>query len=471
MVRLGSEICYATPAVANFSDIRNFQQNERAILKLPKESVRENSVGMKASPKPSTPLAAFNWRDDLNASRDLTRNEVQAFGFVVGWFEDWRVRENLPPGRESARTFWKDAVVAKPRQDWQLSQWAEGMRWYLRWFEICQKGGGNGRSIPERLKAAVHSTGARRGLSVETRKTYAGWMARFGAWAGTERRVMDPGICREWLTELVNEGKRSFSTQKQALNALVFFYRDVCGHETVDLQVKLRKMKPRAPVVLAVAEVLAVIGKLEPHYQTMASLQYGSGLRLKELTRIRIKDVDLGRGVLTIRGGKGDRDRITVIPNCLKPALAKQIASSRELWENDRRKAVPGVSLLGMQLKFPKSGEKWAWHWLFPAPGLSIDPESGIERRHHVHGDVYGTAFKRAAEAAVEDKRVTTHAFRHAFATHFLESGADIRTLQELLGHADVKTTEIYAHAAKIGNDKGVRSPLDAMAGALVDDR
>ncbi len=185
---------------------------------------------------------------------------------------------------------------------------------------------------------------------------------------------------------------------------------------------------------------------------------------MKEVTRIRIKDVDLKRGVLTIRNGKGDRDRLTVIPNCLKPALERQIARSRELWEEDRQNGVPGVSLLGMELKFPKSGEKWAWHWLFPAAGLSVDPESGIERRHHIHPDVYAEAVKRAAEKVVEEKRVTTHSFRHSSATHFLEGGADIRTLQELLGHADVKTTEIYAHAAKIGNDKGVRSPLDRVA-------
>ena len=416
---------------------------------------------MNAATKPSSPRKSFNWRDDLSASRDLSRNEVQSFGFVIGWFEDWRVRLELPPGQASAREFWRVAVKAKPRQDWQLSQWAEGMRWYLKWFEICCKDGGDGRSIPERLRAAVHSAGARRGLSLETRKTYAGWVARFGAWAGTERRVMDQGLAREWLTDLVNTGKRAFSTQKQALNGLVFFYRDVCGHEEVDLQVKMRKIKPRAAVILDINQVLAVIGKLESRYQVMASLQYGAGLRLKELTRLRIKDVDLNRGVLTIRSGKGDRDRLTVIPNCLKPALELQIARSRTLWEEDRANQVPGVSLLGMELKFPKSGVKWAWHWLFPAPTLSVDPESGIERRHHIHPKVYGAAFRRAAEAVVDNMRVTTHAFRHAFATHFLEGGADIRTLQELLGHADVKTTEIYAHVAKIGNDKGVRSPLD----------
>ena len=297
-----------------------------------------------------------------------------------------------------------------------------------------------------------------------TRKVYAGWMARFGEWAGTIRKVMDQREARDWLAEWVNTGKRSFSTQKQALNALVFFYRDGCGQEKVELEVKMRKLKRREPVVLDVEEVLAVIARLEPRYQTMAALQYGAGLRLTELTRLRIKDVDLKRGVLTIRSGKGDRDRVSVVPNCLKSALEIQIAASRKRWEEDREKGVAGVAMPGMELKFPKAGEKWAWHWLFPEEELSKDPETGIERRHHILGKVYSRAVVRAAELAVEHKRVTSHAFRHAFATHFLEGGADIRNLQELLGHADVKTTEIYAHAARIGNDRGVRSPLDMAA-------
>ncbi len=175
------------------------------------------------APRVSAPAKrSFNWREDLSASRDLNRNEISYIGFVVAWFEDWRVRQKLPPGRDSALEFWKKAVKSKAREDWQLNQWAEGIRWYLRWLEICKRKGGDGKSIPERLKAAVHSAGARRGLQSETRKVYANWLARFGAWAGTEQRVMDQGVCREWLTELVEKGKRAFSTQKQALNALVF---------------------------------------------------------------------------------------------------------------------------------------------------------------------------------------------------------------------------------------------------------
>lgn len=179
---------------------------------------------------------------------------------------------------------------------------------------------------------------------------------------------------------------------------------------------------------------------------------------------MRVQDVDVGRGTLTVRMGKGDKDRISVIPNVLKEALRGEISKAREYWAEDRRNDAPGIALpCALVRKMPRAGEKWAWMWLFPADHLSTDPESGILRRHHLHPGVYGEAIKRAGDEADIGKRVTTHALRHAFATHLLEGGTDIRTLQELLGHADVKTTEIYAHAAEIGNDRGVRSPLDRL--------
>jgi site-specific recombinase XerD len=179
---------------------------------------------------------------------------------------------------------------------------------------------------------------------------------------------------------------------------------------------------------------------------------------------LRIQDVDLEQGTLTVRAGKGDKDRVTVVPNCLKEALASEMAVARAFWEDDRANDVAGVALPGaLARKMSKAGKKWAWMWLFPADHLSQDAESRIVRRHHLHPKVYGEAIRRAAEAAGIAKRVTTHALRHAFATDLLRGGTDIRTLQELLGHADVKTTEIYAHAAEIGNGLGVRSPLDRL--------
>ncbi|MEP2777307.1 MAG: tyrosine-type recombinase/integrase [Luteolibacter sp.] len=190
----------------------------------------------------------------------------------------------------------------------------------------------------------------------------------------------------------------------------------------------------------------------------------GAGLRLSELVQLRIKDVDVERGVVTIHQGKGDKDRETIIPNCLKDALAIEIARAHGFWSADRENGVPGVALPGaLARKMPKAGIKWAWMWLFPSDHLSKDPESEIVRRHHIYPKSYAEAVRRAAEKAGIAKRVTTHALRHAFATHLSQGGTDIRTLQDLLGHADVKTTETYVHAARIGNEKGVRSPLDAV--------
>jgi site-specific recombinase XerD len=190
--------------------------------------------------------------------------------------------------------------------------------------------------------------------------------------------------------------------------------------------------------------------------------QYGAGLRLKELVGLRLQDVDLERGVVTIRAGKGDKDRETIIPNCLKDSLSKKIEESLRFWDEDRSNGVAGVELPGaLARKMSRAGERPGWYWVFCADQLSEDPESGVMRRHHLHPKVYSEAIKRAAESAGIRKRVTTHALRHAFATDLIRGGTDIRTLQELLGHADVKTTEIYAHAAEIGNERGVRSPLD----------
>lgn len=437
------------------------------IFCLAKRAVFVNSVFMNANSNAEVPKISFDWRADLASSRDLTHREIDAFGYVLSWMEDWRVKKGMPAGREAAKRWWREVAKPKQRPEWQLRQWTEAIQWFLGWLKICTCAGEDVRSIPERLKNAVHHAGARRGLSLKTRQTYSGWLARFGVFAGTEKRVLDEMVGRDFLIYLVEREKVAFSTQKQALNALVFFYKDVCGREKVDLQVKLRVTGKRAHVVLSRTELMGLIEKLEPCYKTPALLQYGAGLRLTELVQLRIKDVDIERGVVTIHAGKGDKDRETIIPNCLKEELAVQMAIARELWEKDRKNEVPGVALPGaLARKMPKAGIKWAWMWVFPADHLSKDPESEIIRRHHLHAKTYGEAISRAAEKAGIAKRVTSHALRHAFATHLSQGGTDIRTLQALLGHVDVKTTEVYVHAAQIGNEKGVRSPLDLMAAA-----
>lgn len=412
----------------------------------------------------STRKASADWREDLEASRDLTKREKEYHGFLIGWLDGWRVRHGLPAGRETARRFWREQVQGKERKDWQLEQWAEAARWYVRWVGLCEQDGRELRGLPERLRDAVENAGARRGLAFRTRKTYAGWVVRFGLWAGSARRVMEQAAARDWLTELIKEQKVSFATQKQALNALVFFYREVCGCGEVELGVKMRKTARREPVILSRQEVMGLIGKMEGVYQTMAKLQYGAGLRLKELCSLRVKDVDAEALTVTVRAGKGDRDRVTVLPQAVARELQEKRGALREVWRKDREEARAGVFLPGaLERKYPKAGEKWSWFWLFPAERESRDPESGVVRRHHVHEEGYVKSLGKAAEEAGIEKRVTSHALRHAFATHMLQAGADIRTVQELLGHADVKTTMIYTHVADGLGKTGARSPLDEL--------
>ncbi|MFT5881998.1 MAG: integron integrase, partial [Crocinitomicaceae bacterium] len=402
---------------------------------------------------------------DIENSRDLNRNEKQQFGFLVAWLESWRIQRRLPACRETCRRFWKEMVKVKPRETWQLNQWTEAVRWYLGWLDICKKEGKPTASIPERMSNAVHSLGARRGLALTTRKSYAGWIARFGRVAGSAEGAQNPVIARQWLADLVEKTNVSFSTQKQALNALAFFFKEVCSMEEVDLGVRMRKRSRHVPTVLTKDELLHLIGKLEPKYKLKAKLQYGAGLRIAELLQIRAKDIDLERRQLTIREGKGGRERVTMIPDCLIPEIELQLTHCRALYEKDRAANANGVQMPNaMNRKAPKAAKSWQWFWLFPAEKESTDPSTGIIRRHHIHPDSYGGSISRAARAAAISKRVTSHVLRHSFATHLVESGSDLRTVQDLLGHADVKTTEIYTHVATGSNGRGVKSPLDTMA-------
>lgn len=413
------------------------------------------------------------WRKDLNDFRGLSDSDRNGFLMLLEWFENFRLRHGLKANREAARIFWKNDVQreGRPREPWQLEQWESAINWYLLWLDACAEAKVDHRSIPERLRAAMRSAGARHGHAPSTIKTYGMWIARYGKFAEDERAVMDVGTATRFLAYVVDEEDYAYSSQRQALNALAFFFKKVCEIEDPIFDVKLKKTGARIPVVLSKEEMQAVFrhlemerGKSANRYALAARLQYGAGLRRSELVRLRIKDIDLKRGMLTIRGGKGDKDRTTMIPKSLHLDLAKQIEEARSLWEKDRANGVAGVHIPGaLNRKFSRASETFEWFWLFPAMRISIDPADGVKRRYHLHAQVYNEAIKRAAKAVGIEKRVTSHALRHSFATHLLESGLDLRTIQELLGHEDITTTEIYLHVAMGSNGLGVESPLDAI--------
>ena len=413
-----------------------------------------------------------NWKTDLAESRDLYGSQKRGFDIVLSWFEGWRISKRLEPGRPAAVRFWREQVQGGgEREDWQMVQWAEAIRWYLNWLEICRYQKREVRSLAERLKGAAFSIGARRGYSLNTRKRYGGWLAQFGAWVSGEgggaREAMDSEWACRWLAYLVDVKCLSFSSQKSALNALAFFFKKICNVEEVDLMVKMRKTSERVPVVMSREEVSRVIGNLTGVHQLAASLQYGTGLRITELMNLRVKDIDWARDQVVVRGGKGDKDRVTMLPAGVKAQLLARKEEVRPLHEKDRADGVPGVKLPNaLARKYPSAPVSWEWFWIFPSHQLSRDPDTGIVRRHHLHAETYRRALKAAVEAAGIEKRVTPHVLRHCFATHLLESGTDIRTLQVLLGHEDVSTTERYTHVAENVGATGVQSPLDALGGA-----
>jgi hypothetical protein len=250
----------------------------------------------------------YAWSIDLEASSDVRLREVPAFAMLLGWLEKFVCGQGLRPGRDACALFWKEAVQSRTRENWQLEQWGAAIRWYLRWLDNQRVTGGEVRSLRERVRDAVNRAGARRGLAPRTRETYGRWAAAFAGWVGNDREMLRPDKGRDFLEWQVADRKVSFGTQRQALNAMVFFYKAVCGMDEVDLEVKLRKTEKRIPVVLEVAEVMRALDQIDEKYGLMARIQYGGGVRLMELVRLRVKDVDEGRGMVTVRNGKGDKD-------------------------------------------------------------------------------------------------------------------------------------------------------------------
>ncbi len=299
--------------------------------------------------------------------------------------------------------------------------------------------------------------------SLRTEETYVSWVRRFILFHNKRHpRAMGAEEITAFLEYLAVERQVASSTQNQALNAINFLYRYVLQDELPELNEFLRAKRPKKiPVVFTRPEINRLLERMDGRALLMASLCYGAGLRLMECVRLRVKDLDFHYQQITVRDGKGRKDRVTVLPTSQIPVLEAHLVYAKQVFEADRARGLPPVFLPdALHRKYRGAGRQWAWQWVFPADRLSTDPRSGEHRRHHVSPQSLQRAVKAALRETGIPKHGSVHTLRHSFATHLLERGSDIRTVQELLGHADVRTTMIYTHVLKRGG-RGVLSPLD----------
>ncbi len=304
--------------------------------------------------------------------------------------------------------------------------------------------------------------------SMRTEQAYVDWIKRFVRHFG-KRHPREMGVeeVQSFLSHLAVEGRVAASTQNQAKSALLFLYKEVLGVELPWLdKIEAAKTSRRLPVVLTHGEVAAVLSSMEGATGLVSRLLYGTGMRIMEGLRLRVKDVDFGRGEILVRDGKGAKDRVTMLPVALESELHEHLARVRELHRRDLAAGHGEVYLpYALDRKYPSAGREWGWQYVFPSAGLSVDPRSGAVRRHYMMDQSVQRAIRQAVCNAGIDKPATPHTLRHSFATHLLEWGYDIRTVQELLGHSDVSTTMIYTHVLNRGGC-GVASPLDRLAAA-----
>lgn len=318
-----------------------------------------------------------------------------------------------------------------------------------------------GLGILDQLRFAIRA----RQYSLRTEEAYVYWVRKYILFHGKEH---PSNLSGENIATFINHesvyGKASASTVRQAMSALVFLYSQVLKQDLPWIEGLVSPKKPYLqPVVMTPSEVSRVISHMDGTWALIARLLYGSGMRLNEGLSLRVKDLDLERLEIMVRQGKGKKDRPTCLPSSLVVPLTEHLARIRKLWERDTLAQRPGVYLpQNLEKKYPNGGREWAWYWVFPSQKSAQDPRSGLKRRHHVFDQSFSRALHLAVKASGISKKVTAHTFRHSFATHLIENGYDIRTVQELLGHSDVSTTQIYTHVLNKGG-YGVKSPADAL--------
>jgi len=305
-----------------------------------------------------------------------------------------------------------------------------------------------------------------RHLSLKTERTYCGWIVRYCKFHGLDKHPAAMGTpeVRDYLTHLAVKEHVAASTQNQALNALVFLYSKILHIELDGIDAVRARRRKHLPTVLSRDEAAAIIAALTGQPKLIVQILYGAGLRMNEALSLRIQDVDLHRCQITVRRGKGDKDRVTLLPTSAQAPLEDHIERVRMLHKQDLLQGNGRANLPdALVRKYPAAAADFVWQFLFPSSTISKDPRSDYVGRWHIHESAVGKAIRKAARLARVEKRVTAHTFRHSFATHLLEAGTDIRTVQELLGHKDIRTTMIYTHVMRPAIDR-ITSPLDMVA-------
>lgn len=409
------------------------------------------------------------WREALSLDAAVPAEKRQDYFCTLEKYLIVAERQGWQVGTESMRTYLELAETALAAgAGWELGR--EALRWLVKQMRVSPAVADWRGRFERRLRERQYAE--------RTVETYAQWVGRFAAWcerqgsseagdglAAPATPVVEQVTGEEvkrFLDALALNEKVRIATQHQALNALACFFKEVLGRPMEGVEGYLRaRSSDRVPVVLSTDEVGRLLGQLVGTERLMGDLMYDGGLRLMELLRLRVKDVDPDRRQITVRGGKGDKDRLSTLPERAVGPVRDHLERLRALWDEDQQRGVAGVHLPeALGRKYPNAGTSLEWQWLFPTKGLLRDPETGLVRRHHVNETTWQRAVKLAARRAGITKKVTPHVLRHSFATHLLERGTDIRTVQELMGHNDVKTTEIYTHVMQKPG-LGVRSPLD----------
>ena len=424
-------------------------------------------------PFPTTPEVIFaNWREALHRS-GLTPAMQAVYTMAVSGYLEYCARNTVSVTKASAQAYMSDVIRRGLAKHPEL--WKEGLNWFFR--EGRRHCAATPRlddhSMPTLGQADTGAQPWERRLierlriqhyAWRTEKSYREWAWRLAEFIGPrDLETAGSEDLKAFLSHLAVKGRVAIATQKQALNALIFLFREALGREAGDLSgFQLCRRGPRIPTVLSRKECRRLFEAMEGTPRLMAELMYGSGLRVTELLRLRVKDVDLARLQVIVRSGKGDKDRVTMLPESLVERLRAHRDRLRGLHEEDRAAGLAGVWLPeALERKYPGAGTSWEWFWFFPSRQVSLDPHAGVNRRHHLLDGAFQLTVREGARRAGLNKRVTPHTLRHSFATHLLEGGADIRSVQDLLGHVDVATTQIYTHVMNRPG-LGLKSPLDA---------